>query len=211
MSNKNELELFLEKYPGYSQREAELMLRVEREGCRIIAAAPASRLFKLFLEGYTCQEIAKTSKTWTEDEVLYARKYYNWDLQRFEYSNALNDRVKDKLIKSKLESIEFLTNILNMSHLEHKEKMLKYMATGNEEDKPETWIKGPGAYKQIVEILQKVTGEDKVQTQKHKIEGTIDQNTNIKLDKESTDLLKKILEPESAAKMLKHLAENKKE
>jgi hypothetical protein len=197
----------MERYPGYTEHEVSLMVTAEKYGCRVLAPETASGLFRLFLQGYSCGEIARNSKKWKEVEVLWARKMYNWDLQRVEYADSLNKRVRDQLFKSKAESVEFLTSMLNMTHDEYRDKLMRYVVSGNQEDRPDTWADSPSGYKRIIEVLQMVTGEDK----KSKVDINQTTQTTIGINADDRDLLKKILTPEAAAKTLRHILTNKED
>jgi hypothetical protein len=53
-------------------------------------------------------------------------------------------------------------------HAENKEQLLRYLQTRKDEDKPDHWISGSSSYKAIVEMLEKLTGQDRIQ--KHQVE-----------------------------------------
>lgn len=197
----NIIELPMSSYPGYTESEVRIMMLVEKNGCRIIAPETASKLYSVFLQGYSCAEIAKRSKIWKEEEVLHARKMYNWDLMRAEYAGKLHDRVHDQLLKAKAESIEFFTNMLNITHSEQKEQMLRYMITQDEKDRPDTWIKGARDYKNIIEIMKLITNESPVVKTESKttskVEVAVTGNTSA-------------LTPELQSKLLEMLAKGNK-
>lgn len=163
---------------GWSKKELDLLQQVEENGARPISVSLASQMFSLFLEGYSCADIAKLNKGLTEADILYCRKKYNWDEERDTYAIQLTHQVKQKMFKQKLESVEFLTNMLSVIHKEHKEVMLKYLQTGNPDDLPK--IGSLRSYKEVVETLAKITGEES--TKKIKFDGTIKQDVNVKTD-----------------------------
>lgn len=180
-------------------KELELVKRAEIEGSKPIALSLSMQMLSLFLEGYSCNEIAKQNKGLAEIDILVCRKKYNWDEQKDKYIYDLTCQMREKLTKSKLESIEWATNALAVFHKSEKEQQMKYLQSGKEEDKPENIIKTTGAYKQMQDILQTITGENRVTTQKVttdsfvKVEGSIQTVA--------------LLNPELQAKLLKKLAE----
>ena len=186
----------------FSEKEKELLSKVLVDGVRPISPVLAAQFFELFLEGYSCAAIAKNNGTFREADILYLRNKYNWDEQRDRYAQDLQNQIHGKLIKQKLESIEFLTNMLAVTHKEHKEKMLKYLQTGKEDDKPDNWITGPSSYKGILEAIQKLTGEDRITTQKVKSESKVTVESNqpvqqfIFVDDNKQDILLKKLSKE---------------
>jgi hypothetical protein len=188
---------------GWTKKELEVLAATEESGARPIAASLVTQLFSLFLEGYSCLEISKQNKGLSEGDLLYCRKKYNWDSQRDEYAVNLTKQVVQKMAKQKLESVEFLTNMLSVIHKEHRDVMLKYLQTGNIDDLPK--IGSLRTYKEVIETLAKITGEDSVK--KVKFEGNIKQETTLKND--SGNAIQ--LSPELQTKLLKALASETKE
>lgn len=186
--------------PGWTKDESSLLLKGEEEGTRPIAPSLSSQLLNLFLEGYSCAEIAKNNKPFSEMDILVCRKKYKWDDEKDKYAFDLAKQVREKLIKQKLESLEFLTNVLSVTHKKHKDQMIKYLQTGKEEDMPENWASSPTTYKSILETIQKITGEDRVSTQKITSEATVKVEGNVT----STAAL----HPELQAKLLRRLSES---
>lgn len=164
--------------PGFTPKEMELLRDADENGAQSIAPSLAVQFFQLFLEGYTCAQIAAQNKSFKEKDILYCRRKYKWDEEKDIYVVSLNQQIRDKLMKQRLESIEFLTNMVAVTHKEHREATLKYLQTGKEEDKPDTWINGAKDYKSIIEIIEKVTGEDKVSKVESKNETTINVVSN---------------------------------
>ena len=183
---------------GWSERELQLLRRGETDGTRSISVTLAAQFFELFLEGYSCAEISRLNKGLSEADILVCRKRNKWDEEKDRYAYDLTKQVREKLLKQKLESLEFLTNQLAITHKEHKEKMLRFIQTGKEEDKPDNWVKSPATYKAILETIQKITGEDRVTTQKVTSESTVKVEGSIQTTA--------ALHPELQAKLLKKLA-----
>lgn len=181
----------------FTVREKEVLAKTEKDGIIPIASTRAAQMFELFLEGYTCAAIAKINPPFREGDLLYLRKRYEWDRNRDEFTFNLQVQMGSKLAKAKLESLEFITNQMAVVHKEFREKSLKYLQTGKEEDKPEHWITSPSAYKGLLEAMQKITGEDRVTSQNIRSEA--------KVTLESSQPIT-IITPELQTKMLKKLA-----
>lgn len=162
--------------PGWSKREMEILNESVVNGIRPIAPTLASQMYNLFAEGYSCSEIAKQNKGLSEGDVLYCRQKFKWDEQRDEYALHLTNLVQQRMIKQKMESVEYLTNMLSVIHKADKDLMLKFLQTGNIDDLPK--IGSLKTYKDIVETLAKITGESN--TKKLKIDGKIEQETTIR-------------------------------
>ncbi|HUM42289.1 MAG TPA: hypothetical protein PKI14_05005 [Fervidobacterium sp.] len=184
----------------FSDKEQEILIDIKEKGAKAIAPTLAAQMFSLFLEGYSCAEIAKQNKMFSEGDILYACEKFQWHEQRDIYAANLQRQISEKLAKSKLESVEFLTNMLSVTHKQYRDQTLKYLQTGKEEDMPESWAKGPKSYMDLISTIAKVTGEDKVS------KVNIDQKTETNLNiNGNSDILQKILEPDNAAKILSHL------
>jgi hypothetical protein len=185
----------LQENSVFTERELAILKDADENGAKPISPTLSSQMYALFCEGYDCAQIAKQNSGLSEKDVLYARRKYNWDADRDQYAKALQQQVNEKLIKSKFESVEFLTNILAVTHKSYKEQALKYIQTGKEEDKPKDWeIKSVSAYKSILEAIDKATGADK--KTESKITGAItvkNENPGLTLTPElQSKLLKKL-------------------
>lgn len=206
--NKNEIVVVEQQdapvtIPGFSPDEMRLLKEIEEKGAKPISPTLAAQMFTLFVDGYSCGEIAKHNKTFTEGDILYCRKKYNWDSERDKYMSNLTVQIRERLQKAKLESVEFLTNMLSVMNKKHKDQALRYLQTGNSEDLPEFQINTIKGYKEVIETLSKVTGEDKVQ--KHLIHGEINQNVNVSTDKPAPSMTQEL-----QSKILRALAAGSK-
>lgn len=186
----------------WTSKELQVLQEYEQKGVRPLAPSLAGQMFNLFLEGYSCADIAKLNKGLTEGDILFARKKYNWDTERDNYMIQVKNQVTQKVFKQKMESVEFLTNMLSVIHKEHKDVMLRFLQTGNPEDLPK--IGSLRTYKEIIETLAKITGEDSVK--KLKVDGKIQQETTIKGDGSANVNIP--LTPELQTKLLQALVES---
>ena len=178
-----------------SSRELELYEDAVNNGARPISASLSKEMLNLFVAGSTCLEIQNLNQGITEKDVVYCRVRNRWDEQREEYVQSWTQKIKLKLLNQKLESLDHVTNIIQAYHKSENEQLLRYIQTGKEEDKPKTWIHGSKSYKETIEILQKLTGEDRVQ--KIKTEQNINVQSNQTIE---------VLTPELQDVLLKRLS-----
>ena len=157
----------------FSDKEWAMLETVAESGAKPVSATLAADMMNLYMENYSCAQIANLNKGFTELDILYCRYKYDWDAKRDQYAHQLQNMVIQKLAKLKLESVEFLTNQLAILHKEEREKVLRYLQTNNPEDKPSIWATNISSYKSLIEALQKITGEDKVQKHEVKAEHKI--------------------------------------
>lgn len=168
--------LDLNVYGHWSENEKALLSDALTNGVKVISISLSNRMYQLFLEGYTCAEIANLNPPFTEKDVLYIRYRQKWDQKRDEYALTLQERIKQKIIKQKLESIEFLTNLLSVIHHAHKDSFLKFLQSNKEGEEVELpKLPSIKIYKDILEALDKVVGADK----KVKVEGTMTHNVKV--------------------------------
>lgn len=180
---------------GWTEREKTLLKEVEDKGFKPIAPTLSSQMAALFLQGYSCAEIAAQNKTFSESDILYCRKKFNWDRERDEYTANLTRRARESLQRQKMESIEFLTNTMSVMHKQHRDKMLRYLQTGNPEDLPEFQITSMKMYKEVIETISKVTGEDKDKTPKSLTQINVNnQSVAVKTDSERPTLTQELQE-----------------
>lgn len=187
----------------FTPKEQEELKRVEESGLTPLGATVAAQMFKLFLEGYSCAEIARLNSHLRakdglrEGDVLYLRKRYKWDENRDSYVYNLQVQTTSRLSKVKMEILEFTMNQMAVAHKEFNEKAKRYLQTGKEEDRPDHWLNTPTAYKAMVETIQKITGEDRVSNHNIRSESKVTVESNQPIT---------VISPELQTKMLKKLA-----
>lgn len=155
----------------FTEEEWKALEVATETGTRPISKTLQEEMYNLFLEGYDAAKIAKQNKGYSEIDILMTRYRGNWDENKLKYQDDLQEQILQKLKKTQFESLEFLTNMLSVLHKDERQKMLTYLQTGRKEDRPEIFVSSIGTYKSLIETIQKLTGEDKVQ--KHEIKSDI--------------------------------------
>lgn len=117
-------------------------------------------LFELFLNGQSTEAIANQNKM-PLGEVVRARIDWDWDQRKDEHVAYLLGSVRDRVRQIQLESISFSADLLSAAHKLHGGKIRAYIQSGNEEDLGDLKITNLKAYKDAVELLMKLTGQDK--------------------------------------------------
>lgn len=135
--------------------------------------------------------------------IVKARVDLGWDEKREVYLDLLHDSTKLKAGKTQLEAIDFATNFMSVYHKMFNDKFKKYLQTGNPADLGDFEHMSFKQYKDNVEMLLKLTGQDT----KQQVSGTITH----KMADVGTDTVKTI-SPQEAAEILKTIdGEFKKE
>lgn len=119
-----------------------------------------ARLFSLFLNGTDCVEIAKVNKGLTLGQIVQARVEGGWDEKRDEHIQSLLNGTRLRLQQITLESVEFTANLLAAAHKQYGDALKKYIQTGAKEDLGEFNIHGLKGYREAIELLKSLTGQD---------------------------------------------------
>jgi hypothetical protein len=189
--------------PNFNPRELEILESYKKIGIRPMSPALVAQFYELFLENYSCAEIARLNKGISEGDVLFAAEKFEWHRKRDEYAKGLQEQVGQKMAKQELESIVHLTNLISVAHKQHNEQMIKYLQTGKKEDLPDNSINSLKSYKDAIDLLQKITGKDKITKQEIKTENH--SVTTFKIDPE----FKKELTPQVKEALLEQMINEK--
>lgn len=121
------------------------------------------KLFQLFLNGKGCEEIRRLNQQYTLGQIVQARIFGEWDRRYQDHVNDLLDNTKNRAMQTTLESINFVSDLLAATNKLHGDKISKFLQSGNEKDLGDLQITSLTGYKTAVELLQKLTGQDKQQ------------------------------------------------
>lgn len=147
---------------GLAQKEADELSKWLDQSRPPLAVSTAGRLFELFLQGQTCEQIHKVNKQFDYGAILHARVRDTWDQKRAEYIADIYGRARDRVVQTQLEAVEFVSNALAATHKLNNEKYLKFMQTGQTDElKGAITIDSLKQYKEAIESWMKLTGQDK--------------------------------------------------
>lgn len=160
------------------------------------------QLYALYLNGKGCEEIVRLNPNFTLGMVVRARVEHFWDYKRDAHIAGMLDTVRERVQQTQLEAVNFACDLLSATHKFQGDKLKKYLQTGNPEE-----LSGLGnnlslkVYKETVELLLKLTGQDKIQKGEilHKVET---EPTTVAADSVTG------LSPSQASKILKILEED---
>lgn len=120
--------------------------------------------FQLFLNGSDVREIHRLNPAFPIEAIHYARVYGNWDEEKERYIRAMQESIKDQLVKANLETVSLLTNMLAVANKQNGDKLKKFLQTGNEKDLAGAFsIDSIHQLLKVLEGLQKAVGMDKPQ------------------------------------------------
>lgn len=119
-----------------------------------------AKWFSLFLQGKSCEKIAELNRGFTLAQVVKCRIDGNWDQRLNEHLNQLLDRVRVQVQQTTLEGVNFIRDQLAVAHKMFGDDLSRYLQSGNKDDLPEFSIKNFKQYKEAVELLKTLTGQD---------------------------------------------------
>lgn len=123
-----------------------------------LAPSLQARLFELYLNGCSCEEIRRLNPDVGLGPIVHARVYGDWDRRKDEHINGLLDGVRLRVQHVSVESIDFLANMLAASHKQQGDKLKQYLQTGNEKLLGELSVKSLRQYKEVLDMLMTITG-----------------------------------------------------
>lgn len=139
------------------------------------AVAPSlnAKLFQLFLNGKGCEEILRLNNNLSLGQIVAARVDGKWDERRDDHLDALLAQTSLRVQQVTLETADFVCDLFAVANREHGDKLRRYLQTGNELELGDFRITSLHGFKQAIEILQKLTGQDRQTSTKVNIQGEV--------------------------------------
>lgn len=126
-----------------------------------IAPLTQARFFRLFLNGKSTHEIHRLNPQFSLGQVVHARIQGKWDLRAEQHLDELLNGVKARVQQVTLESIDFVADLISAANKLYGERIKRYLQTEDPNDLGDLQIKNLDGYRKAVELLQKLTGQDK--------------------------------------------------
>lgn len=137
----------------------------------------AVKFFELFLNGYDCKEIHKLNAAFKVEMIYWAKVQYRWVEEREKYLVDLQLKIREKMIKTQLETSNFMADMLTAASRKYGNKIKKYLQTGEEDELGGALeIESIHQLVKLVEGLTKITGQDNVKHTKTVEERNINLN-----------------------------------
>lgn len=141
-------------------RELEAYRKYLESGKAPLAPSTSASFFQLFLQGHTCEEIAKLNPAFGLGIIVRARVEHDWDQQRLDHVQHLLDNIRQVVQTAQLGAVQFVAEGLAVYQKMAGEKFQKYLQSGKIEDLGDFKDMSFKTYKDLLEMLLKLTGQD---------------------------------------------------
>lgn len=197
----NSTEIVVSSRDKLTDKEKTTLAKWEKQKDKSPLATDISMaLYELFLNGHSCDEIVRVAKLNGSDfplgMVLDARIRHNWDDRRETHLAHLFKEVGLTVKQRQMEAVTFVTDLLSAAHKMHGDKIRKFMHSGDKNDLGDFAIGTMGSYTKTIELLLKLTGQDKATVSGGTQVNVIAGNAEVKTEE------KKKIGPLDAAKLL---------
>jgi hypothetical protein len=128
-----------------------------------LGTSKALQFYSSFLEGLTLAEIAEMNPEVGLGTIVNSAVEGAWNIKRQEYLEALYDRAKDRAVQVVAEGANFVATLLAASHKKHGQKLRRFLQTEDPKELNDCMtIDSLRSYREGVEILMKLTGQDSI-------------------------------------------------
>lgn len=141
---------------GEQIQEAERYLR-QNKTAGAISKQEAMPVYELFLLGYSFDDLTAKFPQYSRPKITLTAALSGWVKDREKLASSVYDRIRARIIKSTVEQVEFLTDMVSVSTTENMEDMRKYLKDPSNNPPPNMRIKNLKEYQQVLEMLTKVT------------------------------------------------------
>jgi hypothetical protein len=118
--------------------------------------AEAMKLFELFMIGTSFTDMHLQYPQYPMGQIILTAALRCWGMDRDRMMSSLKERVRAKVVKSVVESVDFLTSLISVATVEHVDTMRKYIEDPGHNPPPDMRVKSLKEYKEILESLQKL-------------------------------------------------------
>lgn len=142
-------------------REAEKYLR-QHKTAGAMGKQEAMPVYELFLLGYSLEDLSRKFPQYSLGKITLTAALNGWVKDREKLANSIYDRIRARIVKSTVEQVEFLTDMVSVSTTENMEEMRKYLQDPSKAPPPQMRIKSLKEYQQVIEMLAKVADSVRV-------------------------------------------------
>jgi hypothetical protein len=128
-----------------------------------LSTTKALQLYSLFLDGSTLTEISELNPEVGLGTIVNSAVEGAWNLKKKEYLDELYNRAKDRAVQTVAEGANFVATLLATAHKKHGQKLKRFLQTEDPKELADCMtIDSLRSYREGVEILMKLTGQDNI-------------------------------------------------
>lgn len=116
----------------------------------------AMPMYELYILGYTLEDISRRFPSIPYGKLLLTAALSQWPKDREVVATSLYDRIRTRIIRSTVEQVEFLTDMISVSNVETSEEVRKYLSDPVNNPPPSFRIKTIKDYQQVIDMLAQV-------------------------------------------------------
>jgi hypothetical protein len=147
-------------------KEREAYEKYVEAGKPPLAVSTVANFFALYLNGHTCEEIAKLNPAFGLGIIVRARIDNDWDSARDAHLEHLMANIRQVAQQKQLGSIRFVADALAAFEKQAGEKFQRYLQTGDASQLGEWQHMSLKQYKELIELILKLTGQESSTTKK---------------------------------------------
>lgn len=125
-----------------------------------LSPSTVANLFSLYLQGQSCEEIAALNPGFGIGAIVRARVDHEWDKLRDEHITHLMENARLTAHAAQLDAIRFIAEGLAAYRKLAGDKFKRFLQTGDEKDLGGFKDMSFKMYKELLELLFKLTGQD---------------------------------------------------
>ena len=165
-------------------------------------------LFSMYMKGKSYSELANSLKV-KKPIILCLSKQHDWYNKKMNYLTNIQDNIESKLIQTKIESLNFLTDIVGVYHKVMAEKIVEGLAKGK---KPDEFLdaKELTIYFRALEAIEKTMPKQPKDNQGNPMTVNIHGNAKTKVSSDGKTLEIESGDTGSILKALAELTKNNK-
>jgi hypothetical protein len=143
-----------------TKEEVDTLVKFQESNNSSIPIIESLKLYEEFINGASCENIAKANPEFALGAIIEARIQHKWDERRDEYLANLYRFANERAMQVQMEAVSYVSDILTATHKLMGSKYKKYIQTGNPIHLEGLDISNPKEYKNTIELLMKLTGQD---------------------------------------------------
>jgi hypothetical protein len=185
---------------GFSKRElTQIQQYVDDVGHVPLPPLVVEKLFEQYLGGSSLLDITKQYPEYTKEAILYSAWKYDWPAERDMYVTELQSRMRQRVMHSKFQQLELVSNMIRVAHVEANQAMQAYLKHPCDRNTPKILrIKSIKELHMAIEMMSMITGQDNNKNL------TVNGEVSVNNENVSTD--QKSLNSELAEQLLKQIA-----